>query len=244
MNTRARLQEESSEVLSTLRRIEAEVKKIDPLYSMFSQLQTGIDVNSKQIHDLKLENASLKNKVMAVEQRERINNVEISGLPTSHNENVKNICMIIAGKITCNLDEKDILACHRVPTRVPGKPPNIVVQLRDRALRADFIRSYKLFIKNNNHLFGELVHPSLGQQRIYINEHLCPDMKILRAETKKRALANGFKYIWVDEGQIKVRKDKEKPIVIKTFNDLTKMGRDNRDEDSQLASTSRDSTDN
>lgn len=234
MNTRARTNvlddsTQLSEVLSSLARIEVQVQKIDPLYNMFSKLKTDIDENTKKLTDLHHENRVLKNRVMAIEQRERLDNLEISGLPTSPNETVKDICMKIAHIIDMKLDVNDILACHRVPTRVEGKPPNIIVHLRDRALRANFIRTYKLFTKKNHKLLANAIHPTLGNQPIYVNEHLCPAMKLLRAEVKRKALAKDFNFVWIDEGQIKVRKDKEKPLVIKTYDDLNKLDRVNRD---------------
>lgn len=213
----------AQDILNTLARIETEVKKIDPLYRMCSQLQENTQTNAKQINELKAENTVLKDRIVALEQRERNSNIEITGFPQTSNENTRNIVEKIAFKVGLKLEVRDILACHRVPTRVPNKPPNIIAHLRDRLLRAQFVSACKNFNKTKGYLSANIIHESLPNTKIYVNEHLSPDMKVLRATVKQKANESGYKYVWVEEGRIKVRRDKEKPLIIRHPADLIKI---------------------
>lgn len=222
---------QSDPVMSTLARIEkmmeeqaCKLEKIDPMYKLCQELAGKQSATEIKVSDLQQENEQLKCRLMAIEQRTRINNIEITGFPQTQNEDVKLIITTISQKIGYPIEKTDIMACHRVPTRVSGNPPNIVAELRNRPQRSALISSYKKHIKTNGTITGDSIHPTLGDAKIFIYEHLTPEMKDFRRVVKNWANHNGFKYVWIDEGTIKVRKDKEKPIVIKSTADLAKLG--------------------
>lgn len=68
------------------------------------------------------------------------------------------------------------------------------------------------------------VHQTLHLRNIYINEMLCSANKKLLFDTKIFAKNNNFKYVWVRDGMIFIRKsDNQKYFVIKDFTDLNKI---------------------
>ncbi|RVE48661.1 hypothetical protein evm_006732 [Chilo suppressalis] len=46
---------------------------------------------------------------------------------------------------------------------------------------------------------------------VYVSEHLCPYYKGLHAETRKIAREKGYKYVWIRNGRIFIRKNDESP---------------------------------
>jgi len=108
--------------------------------------------------------------------------------------------------IFINIKEKDILAAHRVPTRIKNNPPNIVAQLKNRSIKAEYVKLYKSYIKENGALNGFHIHAVLGENKIFVSEHLIPELKILRKVTKTWASEHNFEHVWTDDGQIKLRR--------------------------------------
>lgn len=221
---------ENDTIMNMLSNIQGEVKKIDSICSQLTEMDKKFTANLVDVNDrlsvVERENVLLKGRLSSLEQRSRIDNVELSGVPFTKNENVSAILLKLATIIGFSLAPNDILIAHRVPTYISNAPPNIVAHLRDRRLRANFISKYKEFAKSTQHK-RPCVHDFFNgnnYSRVYLNEHLCPEMKKLRGKVKSLADKSGFKMVWVDEGRIKVRKAPgSEVIIIRDELDLDKL---------------------
>lgn len=95
---------------------------------------------------------------------------------------------------------------------------NILVQFARRSKRNSILEKARRL---------RLTATDLGanaQVPVFVNEHLCPELKKLlgQATTKKREC--NWKYVWVRNGQIFARKGDETPVVkISSNNDLLKI---------------------
>lgn len=183
------------------------------------------DVNEvkEDTQHIKSDVDALKNQVLALQQRSRINNIEITNFPATLNEDTSKLVLQIAKVINFPLTADNIIACHRVPTRIAGKPANIIAHLRDKKMRADFVKAYKQYSKKFN--FKKPTSSDIfkggNNQRFYINEHLIPENKLLFGQTRSKAKACGFKHIWHADGTIHARvSDKSKIFTINTAADL------------------------
>lgn len=79
---------------------------------------------------------------------------------------------------------------HRLPNR-EGKVPVIIAKFKSRLDRD------KWFQKRN----------AMRQEGIYINENLTPQTKKLLWQTKEQARAKNYKFVWVRNGVVFVRKE-------------------------------------
>lgn len=222
---------ESPDIFTMLKNIQIQVNKIDGITAQLEAMDNKFTLNYAQVttrvDTLEKENSVMKLKLMNLEQRSRIDNVELSGVPASKNEDVFQIVIRLAEIIGFPLTAGDILFAHRVPTYVPDCPPNIVAHLRDRRLRADFIKKYKEYSKakgNTSPGVKDLFPQMSNTSRVFLNEHLCPEMKKVLTKTKAIAKKEGYKYVWVDDGRVKVRKAQGGPaLIIRTETDLSRL---------------------
>lgn len=208
----------------------------DFLSSEQKDLQAKIDSQNAIIRDLEKENCDIKRQLSQVESKvcsmdnlSRSLNIEIQAVPENKNENVgilfQKLCEVIGVKI----DDSSVRACRRVAKMNNGssRPRNILVTLASPRQRDLIISSVHRFNKKHSDAMLNSSHlglPSTSACRIYVAEHLSPELKMLHAETRKIAVSNNFKYVWVRYGKIYVRKDDSSSAInIKNQDSLKKL---------------------
>ncbi|KAG8307319.1 hypothetical protein J6590_024967 [Homalodisca vitripennis] len=75
--------------------------------------------------------------------QQRRNNVEISGIPATPNEDVNKIIQDVGTAIGMEVQKEDITAAHRIPTYKKERIPLVVVQFRERSLRDTWISKFR-----------------------------------------------------------------------------------------------------
>lgn len=166
----------------------------------------------KQFEILQEENKSLKKRVNTLEgrlndleQHSRMNNLEIQGVPERKDEQVFETVEKIISFLGEDATGK-VTTAHRVQTvKTNNKfPKNIIVEFNSRQFRDKVLTLAKQ--KRNRSQGPGLKIEELGDS-IFINEHLTPNNKTLFREAREWAKANNFKYVWVKNGNVLMRKD-------------------------------------
>lgn len=171
---------------------------------------------------LQKEIAAMNNRLNTLEKISRDHNVEVQAVPENRNENVLKIFKEICNTLDAPISDSDIRACRRIAKTNPAtsRPRNILVSLnsprhRDLLLSAThrFNKAHPQDMLSSHHagVIGE-------STRIYLSEHLSPELKHLHAATRHFARKNNFKYVWVKFGQVFMRKDGENENSIRVKN--------------------------
>lgn len=171
---------------------------------------------------------SLKNKISLLEdqlnnQAQEIlkNEVEVIGIPEQSNENLLHLALVAATKLGVELKEGDIDWVQRAgPKRTPAVavpnneatsqlPRPIVVRLLRRAKRDDLLRAAKTRKSITTEDFG------IGNKhtRIYFNERLTKENRLLFRDCRKKAALAGYRYCWTNNGSIFIRKHDGRPAI-------------------------------
>lgn len=225
--------------------------KIEPLSNNINSIETSITFCSDLIDDfnVKLEFALKKisdseNKMLNYElkcnklfkevsflktvinhneQKMLSNNIEISGIPKTANENVTEIVKTLALSLMCGIQDCDIINAFRGKTykNMDGK---IYAQLNTKHIKELFIKNAKLRYKNNNPLLANEIHMNFPKNQIFINDQLTPHNKKLLWISKKVARNYNYKFTWANMNGIFLRKGNgEQVIKIHNLETLQKM---------------------
>nr|XP_049697147.1 uncharacterized protein LOC126054687 [Helicoverpa armigera] len=206
-------------------RIKDSLKSIDELKDSvnfmsqkFDEVMVEHECNKETIKQLKMDNESLKKcvtdlsvRVNMLEQFSRQDNIEVNGIPENKSENLLSTIMQLGNAISYNLQENDILHFSRIRKldSQSDRPRSVVVKLRSSRVRDEILASVIKF--NRAHPRDKLNSTHLGyggtKKPVFVSEHLSPINKAIHAETRKIARAKGYKYVWVRDGRILVRKD-------------------------------------
>ncbi|CAG4985159.1 unnamed protein product [Colias eurytheme] len=221
-----------------LKTLNKELKPIREELSVFSDSMTFInsefedikkehEVSKTKVIFLEKENENLKsalNDLLSrsnqIEQYIRQNNCEIQCVPEHKNENLMQIIMDLSKRVGYELNEKDVLNCTRTAKkdRTNTRPRSIVIQFVSPRLRDHLLAA--VATHNKKHPQNKLNSSDLNipgkPTPIYISEHLSPANKILHAATRIKAKNLGYRFVWVRNGRIFLRKNEESGYILVT----------------------------
>lgn len=226
------LREEMLGLKSNMETIMASSVRFD---ERIEELLTRLAANDEKVSTLRAcyetENASLKQRVVSLE--EQINNqaqaslrnqIEIVGIPETPTENLYHVALVAAKKVGVDMVQDDIdwierAGPRRVSSLVIGDsrsgssaahlPRPIVLKLTRRVKRDELLKSAK---SRKPVIASDL---GVGEQptKVYFNERLTRENRLLFRETRKRALEAGFKFCWTSNGFINIRRREGSPAI-------------------------------
>lgn len=185
--------------------LRSEIKEKD---NEIKQLQSDLIKSQNSLSKLQL-------RLSAVEKVSRDLNLEIHEVPESKNENLYAVFKKLCECIQVDIPESEVRACRRVAKMdaTSRRPRNILVTLSSQKLRDLILSSVTRF--NKSHPKERLATTHIGfpgeTRRIYLAEHLSPEVKELHSAARKFCKENGFMFVWVRFGQIYIRKNEQSP---------------------------------
>lgn len=161
----------------------------------------------------------LQTQVFNSEQRSRLNNVEIKGVPQKKDENLFQIVEKISMKVGYNLPKTQINYISRIPT-YNSKEKSIIVSFINRYVKEEFIASARKMkiIKAEDLGFQD------SSGKIFVNDHLTAESKLLLNKTRQICKEKNYSYVWVKFGKIHVRKNEtSNSFIVNKISDLNKI---------------------
>ena len=231
------IKSEISELREDFNSIKQQVSKLNNTLQATTQdvssLQESLELQinehnllKKRVENLSSQNTdyeSLVNKIETLEQQARQNNIEICNVPEKQNENLAIMLEMIGTAIKQPIVRAEILSIHRVPhanKQEKTRPKNIIVKFSSRILRDNVISAFRI----RKGLSTEDLGISGTSRKIYLNEHLTLRKKQLLRDCRLSAVKYNFKFVWVRNSTIFVRKTSDSPIfIIRTEKDLSKF---------------------
>lgn len=201
----------------------------------FEDIKVEQESTKRSVKKLELENIELRTTVddmnerlVNLEQQSRSNNLDVQCVPENKNENVYNIIIQLARTVKCEINEKDILHCTRIAktNSSSARPRSIIVQMASPRLRDQLLAATIKYNQSNPQEKLNCTHLGITGPKspVYVTEHLSPTNRALHAATRIKAKEMSYKYVWVRNGRIYVRKnDGAEYIHIKSKNSLNKI---------------------
>lgn len=188
----------------------------------YDRVQSELKTCEAKITSLTKENVKLSDTVRDIssrlslmEQHSRENNLEINGIPENNSENLVSIMKQLTNTLSVSLSENDIVMCTRVRKLDPNnkKPRAIIVKLPSTRARDNMLAAVAKFNKSNPTEKLHTGHLGYGGAKapVFLSEHLSPHLKILHAQSRQKAREKGYKYVWIRNGRIFIRKDENSP---------------------------------
>lgn len=176
---------------------------------------------ARKNQNLEIKVKELQNKINKIEQRSRLNNLEIHGVPVTTNEDPMKIVLSVANLMKAEIKREDVDICHRLPKKPHIEHPGLIVYFKHQSARNEFLSAKKNTVLYTNNL--ELPQ-KLPPHRIYISENLTAYNRKIYNLARKAKLQNSYKYIWIKDGVTYLRKaDWSKTICVRYENDLSKV---------------------
>lgn len=164
---------------------------------------------------LNREMKDVRRQLVELKQYSRKNNLELKGVPFTESEDLKETLKQITTRLGVDVPSQNIDVVHRVASK---GLPNIIVKFNSRSTRDSVLQAAK---KNrlNTAMLGFATN-----EPIYINEHLCPENKVLLGKAISAKREKNWKFAWVSDAKILMRKsEKAKVLHITCEDDLVKV---------------------
>lgn len=217
------LNKKHEDVMESVNFCSNQISTFETVLNKMNEKIASLEKVNRENANLKIEVSQLHTKVDLLEQQTRANNLEIQGVPFKENENLLNILYKIGEHVKCPIAEVDIDTVYRVtphPSSAQQMKP-IIVKLLTKHKRDSILAATKILRRESN-------TPGIAidniSKKLFINEHLTSKIKLLLKHTKEAAKSKNFKFVWVRNGNILVRKDdRSKVISIGKEGDILKL---------------------
>ena len=205
------LKQDNDNLLLTNKQQENEIKR----------LQT----NSQLVAEKK---AKESEKLDALEQYGRRQNLEFTGIPETQGEDTNEFIIEVTKHFGVEIIKDQISTSYRLPVRrthhdkdsTKTSPPPIIARFVNRDIRNEIYAKEKLIRDLDFNKFSVY-----GIKSLFINENLTQQRKKLFWLAKQKARLAEFKYIWTSNGNIFVRRSEETVAIgIKLEKDLSLIG--------------------
>ncbi|XP_041981012.1 uncharacterized protein LOC121734465 [Aricia agestis] len=176
------------------------------------------------IKSLKEENANLtstvnnlSSRLTIIEQTWRECNVEINGIPERKSENLFTSVVNLAKSVNHTILESEMLNVTRVAklNKDSDRPRSVILKLNSARRRDELLAAVATYNKKNPSNKLNTSHLGLEStiKPVYVTEHLSPTLKSLHAAARQKSRDAKYKYVWVRNGRIYVRKDETYPAI-------------------------------
>jgi len=200
--------------------------KYDSIINEMKALRDENKVLKKEVEELRRNQVKTDEAVEVLDQRVqeldmygRRMNLEIFGVSVEGDhvkeEDTAEVVTKIAEQIGVTYKPQDIHKLHRLQPRSDGKPPTILVQFMSVVVRDAWLQAGKK---------ARLVEKATGR-KIFFNENLTPYYKRLLKEAKTRANLHNYKFVWIKNGKIHVRRSEHdrNVVIVRIPKDLNKI---------------------
>ncbi|KAI5645492.1 PHD-finger domain-containing protein [Phthorimaea operculella] len=186
-----------------IQEVQMEVKNMQARVEAVESSQSGSPEFKSRITDL-------EEKLNTTSQELLLNDLQITGIPECNGENVHHIVQTLALKIGAPLEDQDIVDVYRVgqqltnnPMELKSKGPRpLIVRLARRSTRDAILKSSRV---RRNLKSTDIDFPAPAS-RIYINERLTKQNRILFKRARVEAKKSSWKYVWTKNGKIYAKK--------------------------------------
>ncbi|CAH2096667.1 unnamed protein product [Euphydryas editha] len=183
----------------------------EEIKTMMEEKTATIDQLRKDNEHLKSSMRELNNKLNIVEMHMRESNVEINGIPEHKSENLVNTVLQLGKVVSHQLSTEDVQCVTRVAklNKNNDRPRSVVVKLRSARQRDELLAAVVNFNKAN---VGDKLsshHLGIGgaKKPVFVSEHLTPTNKSLHAAARIKAKQMNYRFTWVRNGRVYVRRD-------------------------------------
>uniref|UniRef100_A0A2S2P2T8 Zinc finger PHD-type domain-containing protein n=1 Tax=Schizaphis graminum TaxID=13262 RepID=A0A2S2P2T8_SCHGA len=179
--------------------------KLESALNKITEMENKVQVYELRCNKLETELNILKVTINNTEQLTLANNIEISGIPKTPNENISEIVNTVARVLDCQINSNDVIDSYRGKSR-QNNDGKIVVQFNTKAVKDSLINSMKTRYKNKNPLMAKDIHSNFSNSKVFINDQLTHNNKKLLWLAKETAKYYSHKYTWANLTGIFVRK--------------------------------------
>lgn len=202
--------------------------QFEKLSSEISCYKENIKILTKENESLRAEMNTLGQRLNQIDQASRTCNLELQCVPENKAENLMTIVKQLCNVIKCPLDDSDIHHYTRIAkmNKESARPRSILVKFGCPRTRDSFLAASISYNKSNPQDKINTSHLGFGgvKSPVFVVENLSVDNKRLHAAARSKAKELNYRYVWVRNGRIYMRKTESSDhVFIRNLSTLDKL---------------------
>lgn len=200
-------------------------KRIESVENRVCSLECqASEQKSQNAGDVVTQVNELKKQLNESEQLHLLNDLEISGVPESSNENPTHVIITLSQKLGIVLEDRDVVSAYRAGAvrrnhagdnddeaePVRAGPRVLVARLARRSLRDDILRAAR--VRRGADTSGTDICSGGQPRRFFVNERLTRINRHLFYLARKKGSENNWNFVWTRGGYIYARRDSKSKI--------------------------------
>lgn len=191
-------------------------ESMDALTNKIKDMERKITFMDTQNRSCLLKIEFLEQRNMELEQQHLSDQIEISGIPDSNDMDLPALVDKVVTKL--GVQKEEIFSVKRLPSRRTGSGP-VHVKIRQESARQKIISAARDATICAKDLMPNLTGQP-AEEKIRVREAITPYLKSLLWQAKQE-MKGVFKFIWVKEGKVLVRKNENAKIYkLRSKNDI------------------------
>lgn len=185
------------------------IEKNKTLQAQVNKLESEKNANTEYI-------TALETKLDSFERSARSTCIEIRNLPHSQPESKSTLVdsVIQIGRVLhVPISATEIKDAFRINNSKNTTSKTLIVDFTSVLLKEKFVSRYRKGIKENNRLTTEKLRISGPAKPVFVSENLTRKLKKLFFLAREHAKAHDFKFCWVSNGKIFLRKREGSPAL-------------------------------
>lgn len=146
--------------------------------------------------------------------------------PKKKTEYLISIVKELGKTVSCEIKDENIIRISRAVKKNPenARPRSIIVEFNNINKRDQFLASTISYNRSNpsDKLNASHVGCNGSKLPIYVTEHLSPFNKSLHAAARQVAKEKGYKFVWIRNGRIFVRRNEQDRYIV--IRDMSILG--------------------
>ncbi|CAG4959404.1 unnamed protein product [Colias eurytheme] len=206
-------------------------KNLEDIKAVHSSKIQELEAKQRENVELKSTINSLRQELDFRSQAFLINELEVIGIEEESSENPIHLAMTTANKIGVNITENDLDSVTRAGPRhhrkdsnsdsnYPAQPRPLIIRFTRKIVRDLFLKAGR----SRRTLHSKDIVGHGPERKVYVNERLTREKRQLFRDTRRAASDANFKYCWIKNGSIYIRKRTGSPAIkIQSSDDLLRM---------------------
>ncbi|KAG8279362.1 hypothetical protein J6590_107338, partial [Homalodisca vitripennis] len=108
------------------------------------------------------------------------------------NEDVLGIVKDLGSALGIQVDQSQVVAAHRIPSYKQNRPASLIVQFQKKEFKDKLITKFR----ETKSLTADQVNSHYSKQKVYVNDHLCPENKLFLGKLKSKCNELGYAFAW------------------------------------------------
>lgn len=212
-------------------------KQNEEILKTNSNLEKLIEMNTtnynnlkKEFDTLKAENilnmqkiVTLENQLDNFERSQRINMIEIQGIPIDVKETSSDLTVKLHSLLNIDCDKSDL---KKTFFNRKGKKSSLLVEFTEFEKKKKFINTFKLLKKDKNRVpFAKDICNTEKNTQLYVSDFLTPKNKRLFFLARNLQKNNMYKFCWISNGRVMLRERENCPAInIQNEEQVLKLG--------------------